>query len=80
MLLQCRFTACEKPFYGFDALTYIFLAYNLCQVTRSSDASYKVVQCDSSLLIHSCYHINTHEAASLPLETGDRCLLSVRSK
>ena len=70
MLLQCRFSAFAKPFYGFDALTYIFLAYNLRQVTRSSDASYKVVQCDFSLLIHSFYHINTHEAASLPLETG----------
>ena len=43
---------------------------NLRQVTRQSDASYKVVQCDFSLLIHSCYHINTHEAAFPPLETG----------
>ena len=53
---------------------------NLRQVTRQSDASYKVVQCDFSLLIHSCYHINTHEATFPPLETGDHCLLSVRSK
>ena len=53
---------------------------NLRQVTRSSDASYKVVQYDFSLLILSCYHINTHEAASLPLETRGRCLLRMRSK
>ena len=53
---------------------------NLRQVTRSSDASYKVVQYDFSLLILSCYHINTHEAVSLPLETRDRCLLRMRSK
>ena len=53
---------------------------NLRQVTRQSDASYKVVQCDFSLLIHSCYHINTHEAASLPLQTRGRCLLRMRSK
>ena len=53
---------------------------NLRQVTRQSDASYKVVQCDFSLLIHSCYHINTHEAVSLPLQTRGRCLLRMRSK
>lgn len=36
MLLQCRFTAFEKPFYGFDALTSAILRCNLTLITLLS--------------------------------------------